>query len=204
MQSRVGQTTAQRRDHRCLRIALGTFVPSPAPDFFCRYLDPVGDGLEPRGHRAGERPDPLLVVLGIEPAASVPRRNDRARRVLIQKEADQSIRSETASETKVPAVPPATCVGVGGDTVRVIGGAGNQTQHAERLQVAGQRRRRTSVQPDRVNPHSAPPPPRPMRASPRCAAMLPGMRAETARAAPAGCAYARSNWLPTGHPCPVP
>ena len=204
MQGGVIQKTAQRLHEGRLGARFGPSRPSSAANFAGGHANGLRDGPEARRLRCGERPETFLVVVRIEAAAAVPGRNDRARRVVLLKEAKQTICPETGGDVEVPVLPPAPSAGVGGDTVRVIGRTGNQTQYAKCLQVGGQRGRGTSRQPDCVSRHSRRSLRQPMRASRRCAARLPGTRAETARCRPASRESARSNWLRTERPRPVP
>ena len=204
MQGGVIQKTAQRLHEGRFGARFGPGRPSSAANLTGGHANGLRDGPEARRRRRGERPDTFLVVVRIEAAAAVPGRNDRARRVVLQKEAKQIIRPEAGGDMEAPVLPPTPSVGVGGDTARVIGRTGNKTQYPKCLQVARQRGRRTSVQPDCVSRHSRLSLRPPMRASRRYAARLPGTRAETGHSRPASHECARSNWLRSERPRPTP
>ena len=205
LQGGVGQATTQRGYQYRLRVAFGTGGPSPQQNFVGGHGNALGDGPEPWRHRFGERPKALLVVLRIEAAASVPGRNDRARRVVVQKEADQSVRPKTGGEMKVSALPTSPAPGCrrrpcSRDLM-------DWKSDAARRAPSGSSPAASEVQPaSRITSVAIAPLRFRGRGPPVGDAQQGFQQSEPKRPAtePAGRARARSNWPPIDHPRPAP
>ena len=136
---------------------------------------------------------------------SIPRRDDRARRVVVEEEVQQRVAAQRRPQVEALVLPPAPHVRIGRLAGDVVGGRGDEAQHTERLQVGGQRRRGASGQRDRLTGHFG------LRcvpsltlASRQSAAASPARRAGTARAVRAARACVPSSSRGRRRPSPAP
>ncbi len=125
--------------------------------------DCAAQRLETLARTALDRSERLALrdVLRVEPAGSVPRRDDRRRPVVREQEAFEPLAVQFAAQLEDARRPPPAGLRV---TL-----ARHEPQHAERLQVAGERAARTTVERDVRHGRSP--------SSRRCAATLRGRRA---------------------------
>src|SRR5690606_20476033 len=91
-----------------------------------------------------DRRDPCLLILWVEAAAPVPRRDDRRGPVLVEEERDELVLTQPGVKDELVAMPSSTGVRVGL--------ARHKTQNAESFEVAGDRGGSATAQLDDAHP----------------------------------------------------
>ena len=195
-----------QRDEAGLLVTLGSGSQVKLRERLRRDSDCDRERLESLRYEVGAQGrESIPVVLVVEAASPIPRRDHRTGRVLVKEEICHAIPAERCAEMEPLRFPPPPDIWIRGLARHAVGSRRQQTEHPERLEVRGQRRGGTPVESQSPMGHrNLPTPPSPTHASPRAAAESPARLGGTGRSPPGVPGSAPSSFPSSRRPIRVP